>query len=182
MQDLSLWCTGLVAPQLMRSQCESRVLVPRPGIEPKSPALEVESFHLDHQGSLRPVPFRMTACLERAEEREGTARRTEFTSLRAQLGLGHMAVCSHREAISFPSCSQQESRNKLTVISQKCFASCGHSHSIYRETWHKLSHLLVSEEGTVRTNHQPQRGPHREGFEAGARRQGSIVKICYLTC
>ena len=39
-----------------------------------SPALEAESFHLDHQGSLRPVPFRMRACLERAEEREGTAR------------------------------------------------------------------------------------------------------------
>jgi len=39
-----------------------------------SPALEVESFHLDHQGSLRPVPFRTRACLERAEEREGTAR------------------------------------------------------------------------------------------------------------
>ena len=48
--------------------------LPRPGVEPMSPASEVESFHLDHQGSLRPVPFRMRACLERAEEREGTAR------------------------------------------------------------------------------------------------------------
>ena len=56
-------------------------------MEPVPPALEVESFRLDHQGSPRPVPFRMRACLERAEEREGTARRTEFTSCEPSLGL-----------------------------------------------------------------------------------------------
>lgn len=45
----------------------------------------------------------------------------------------------------------------------------GHSRRIYREAWHKQSLLLVSDEGTVRTNHQPQGDQHREDFDVGTR-------------
>lgn len=56
----------------------------------------------------------------------------------------------------------------------------GHSHSIYREAWHKQSLLLVSDEGTVRTNHQPQGDQHREDFDIGTRKQGSICQNLFL--
>lgn len=56
----------------------------------------------------------------------------------------------------------------------------GQNHSIYREAWHKQSLLLVSEEVTVRTNHQPQGEQHREGFEVGTRKQGSICQNLFL--